>query len=89
MFEGNKSEKYAIHFGADSTKIAPVYDIEKYKREILGGTIDRIGISEVVLGESKEEPERYDYKIIFNVVVVIVAVALGLLILMKFREKPS
>ena len=89
VFEGNKNRKYTIYFGADSTKIAPVYDIGRYKREILEGVIDRVEIKEVVLGESKKEPEQYDYKIIFNVVVVIVAVALGFLILVKFREKPS
>jgi len=83
VFEGGKSKKYAIHFGADGAKIAPVYDIERYKNEILKGKIDRL---DIILDKTTKGPEQYNYKMIFNVVVVIVAAVLGLLILTRLRK---
>jgi len=93
VFEGSKSEKYTIYFGAGDTKAAPVYDIERYKNEILADNIDRLSIKEVVLDKSKEEPEPkteaepYDYRMIFNIAVIAAAVVLGVLILLKLRKK--
>jgi hypothetical protein len=87
VFEGNKSGGYALHFGGGYTKAAPVYDIERYKQEILSGDIDRLELKEVIFAV-KEEAEQYDFRTVFNVVVVVVALVLGVLILIKLRKKP-
>jgi hypothetical protein len=87
VFEGNNSDKYILNFGADDTKTAPVYDIEKYKYEILKNDIDRLVIKEVVFEKPIEKPEQYDYKTIFNVVTAAVALAMGILILTRLRKR--
>ena len=89
VFDGGKSENFTIHFGADDAKTAPVYDIDKYKHEILKGDIDRLDIKDVIFDGAMEEPEQYDYKTIFNVVVVAVTFLLGFLIAARLRKKTS
>jgi len=89
VFEGGKSGKYTILFGADASKPAPVYDIEKYKNEILQGSIDRLSIQEVVFETPQEKQAPDLFNKIFNIVVIGIAVLLGFLILMKLRKKTS
>jgi hypothetical protein len=86
VFEG-RGGNYTIHFGADDTKPAPVYDIEKYKNEILQGDIDRLVIGAITfeIPEEREPPDSFNT--IFNMVVIGVAVLLGLLILMKIARR--
>ena len=90
VFAGGDDGIYTLDFGADDTKTAPVYDIEKYKYEILAGDIYKLVISDVKIDAGSEaEATPFDYRIIFNVVVVLVAVFLGLLLLIKLRKKPE
>ena len=86
VFAGGQSETYELHFGSAEIKAAPVYDIERYKQEILKGDIGRLDIKEIKYVE-KEEPQQFDFRIIFNVVVVVVAIVLGVLIVIKLRKK--
>jgi len=86
IFEGNDSGSYTITFGGGDTIGAPVYDIERYRREILETELDRLWIGGVEF-VSVEVNEQYDYTWMFNVVVVVVAVVLGLLIVLKLRKK--
>ena len=86
VFEGNDNETYTLLFGADNYARAPVYDIGRYKDEILKGDIDRLKILHVTFEEAQPEPEQYDYRMIFNIVVVTIAVLLGLLIFLKLRK---
>ena len=87
VFEDNGSESYTLIFERNDTIIPPVYDIVRYKNEILKGDIDRLDIKEVILDEPREEPEQYNYKMIFNIVVIVVAIFLGLVIMLKLRKK--
>ena len=86
IFEGGDSEILTLRFGADSDVNAPVFDIVRYREEILRLDIDRLEISRVVFEELQPETEPRDYGMVFNIVVVIVAVSLGLLILIKLRK---
>ena len=81
------SGAFTLHFGADSGIKAPNYDIVRYKDEILKGDIDRLNIRSIAIEEIQPEPPQFDYRIVFNIVVVAVAVLLGLLILFKLRKK--
>ena len=86
VFNGNSDEVYTLEFGEDSTKTAPVYDIERYKNEILQGTIDRAVIGEISYAVGETLPER-DYKLIFNIVIIGITVLLGTVILLKLKQK--
>ncbi len=89
VFEGKAGESYTIDFGADATKTAPVYDIERYKDEILKGKIDEASISAISYDSEKEKPSEVDSKVIFNIVVIGIAVLLGGLILFHLRRNKN
>ena len=86
VFESDSTKVYMLDFGADDTKTAPVYDIVRYKDEILKGTIDRVSIGTANY-DTKPQPLQRDYSFIFNIVVVAVAVLLGILILLRLKNK--
>ena len=88
VFEGNAGGIYTLEFGGNDVKTAPVYDIERYKYEILKGTIDRAEIgamSYAVEVEAASLPAR-DYQFIFNIVIIVVALLLGAVILIKLKQ---
>lgn len=89
VFEGKANEIYTLEFGADNSKRAPVYDIYAYKDEILKESIDQLNIEDIKITKPAKEktPAQYDFKLIFNVVVVLVAVLLGFVILKSLRKK--
>jgi hypothetical protein len=87
VFEDDGSEIYTLAFGINSAKAAPVYDISRYKDEILKGDIDRLDITEITLAVKDGEEKQIDYRAVFNVVVIAVALLLGLLIFLKLRKK--
>lgn len=89
VFEGNGNESYTLDFGADATKTSPVYDITKYKDEILKGTIDKVTISAINYDKENEKSAERDYKVIFNIVVIGITVLLGGLILFRLRRIPD
>jgi len=88
IFENNDSAIFTLHFGAGSSVQAPVYDIARFSDEILRLDIDRLEIGRIVFEEiqPEPEPEPRDFRMIFNIVVIAVAVLLGLLILLKLRK---
>ena len=85
VFEGKAGEFYMLEFDRDPAKEAPVYDIERYKNDILKGTIDKVIISEINYTVDETPPER-DYKLIFNIVVIFVTLMLGTVILLKLKK---
>ena len=88
VFEDDGSEGFTIGFGSGPETAAPVYDIARYKQDILAGGVGRLGIDEVFLGQA-EEQGQFDYRPIFNVVVVAAALGLALLIVMKLKGGKS
>lgn len=88
VFEALKDKTYTLHFGADETKNAPIYDLVNYKNKILDTTIDNVTMSLVVEQKEKEEEiSKFDFKLIINVVVVIITIILGLIILTNLKNK--
>ena len=85
VFERKEGEAYTLDFGRDATKRTPVYDIERYKNEVLLGAIDRAEIGEIRYVIEVIAPER-DYRMLFNIVIVVVALLLGIVILRKLRK---
>ena len=86
VFEGEIGSDYTLEFGRDATKTAPVYDIERYKNEILKSTIDKATIGEIHYAAEEITPER-DYKLAFNIVIIAVTLLLGTVIVLKLKKK--
>jgi hypothetical protein len=86
VFHGNSGDVYRLEFGADLSRTAPVYDIERYKNEILKGPIDRLELGEIVYVKVEPEREPVSYRIIFNIVIIVVGILLGALIILKLKK---
>jgi hypothetical protein len=86
VFEARAGETYWLEFGADAQKTAPIYDISSYKNEILKGELNRAGLGEIVY-IAEELPPARNYKPIFNIVVIVVALVLGAVILFRLKQK--
>jgi hypothetical protein len=85
IFEGRAGETYTLEFGIDSVKTAPVYDIGRYKNEILKGPIDSLSPGPIQYTEAPPERKIVLNKIVFNIVVILVALLLGILIIMNIN----
>ena len=86
VFETRVNEVYTLVFGANSSKTAPVYDIERYKNEILKGAVDQAALGEIVYETAAAPPER-DYRFLFNSILVLITLLLGTVIVRKLKKK--
>ena len=87
IFEAAQDKTYTLEFRGDPTIAAPIYDIARYKEEILKGEIDRAAIGEISYAPIVEIPPERDYQFIFNIVIVAVALLLGAVTIMRLRKK--
>jgi len=85
-FQRNEGDVYKLEFGSDFTRSAPVYDIGRYKNEILKGPIDKLALSNIVYVKIEPEREPVSYKIIFNIVVSAIGILLAALIILKLKK---
>ena len=92
VFEAAEGEGYTLEFGADPSAAPPVYDIQRYRSEILEGAIDSVSIGEISYAP-EEPPEEAqpprDYRLVFNIVVIVTALLLGVVIALKLRGRGS
>ncbi|MDR2942054.1 MAG: hypothetical protein LBV17_05645 [Treponema sp.] len=91
VFQGNPGSVYTLEFGLGLPREAPVYDIERYKNEILKGPIDRLVLGEIVYVpvEPPVEEIKSDLKyqkIIFNIIVSVTGILLAVMIIFKLRK---
>ena len=86
VFQGSAGSVYTLEFGVDLTRDAPVYDIGRYKVEILKGPIDRLTLGEISFVQPASERKEIPLKIIFNIVVTLIALVLGVLIVLKLKK---
>jgi len=87
VFQDSAGGVYTLEFGVDLSRAAPVYDIERYKTEILKGPIDRLPLGEIVYTQPAPERDEFPLRVVFNILVTLVALVLGVLIVLKMREK--
>lgn len=87
IFDGKAGQPYTLEFDGNSARTAPVYDITQYKSEVLNSTIDRLQLGEIQYMTEEPTPQKFDQRIILNVVVVGVAILLGVIILLKLKQK--
>jgi hypothetical protein len=86
VFQGSTGSVYSLEFGADLTRPAPVYDIKRYSNEILKGPIDRLALGEISFIQPAPERKEIPLRIIFNIVVTLIALLLGVLIVLKLKK---
>jgi hypothetical protein len=86
VFQGNTGDVYRLEFGVDLSRAAPVYDIERYKNEILKGPIDRLELGEINYVQVEPKREPVSYRIIFNIVIIVIGILLGVLIILKLKK---
>jgi len=84
VFQAGTDGVYTLDFG-DMTRDAPVYDIGRYKLEILKGPIDRLALGEVTIAQPEPQRKNFPLQIVFNIVVTLTALLLGFLILFKLK----
>jgi len=87
VFQRNEGDVYRLEFGVDLSRAAPVYDIERYKNEILKGPIDRLELGEIVYVKTEHPREKTSYRVIFDIVIVLVGILLGTLIILKLKAE--
>jgi hypothetical protein len=86
VFEGRAGEIYTLEFGDDSIKTAPVYDIGRYKNEILKGPIDQVSLGQIRYTEAVPEQKIVFNQMVFNVVVILITLLLGVLIIFRLKK---
>jgi hypothetical protein len=86
VFQGNAGSVYTLEFGADLARAAPVYDIGRYRNEILKGPIDRLTLGEISYVEAEPQSKAIFHRIAFNIVVTAIALLLGFLIVLKLKK---
>ncbi len=86
VFAGGDSKSFTIAFSGDNTAKAPVYDIASYQTQILQAGTDRLTVGNVEIEQAQQPQTETDYTLIFNCVIVAVAVLLGILLLLKLRK---
>jgi hypothetical protein len=87
VFQGESGGVFRLEFGEGMLRAAPVYDIERYKNEILKGPIDRLVLGDIVYVQT-EQPVRevLIHRVIFNILVMLTGVLLCALIVNKLRK---
>ncbi len=82
VFEKQDGERYRLLFGSeDPGRVS--YDIQDFKKQIEGQAQGFGSLSAVEMRETAPEPDRIDYRLILNVVMVIVSVLLVGVIIRK------
>ncbi|MDR2712588.1 MAG: hypothetical protein LBB91_05680 [Clostridiales bacterium] len=84
VFEGTAGETYTLEFGSSSPAIAPVYDIMRYQDQVLKSAIDNVSLGKIHYGEAM--PKERDYKVLFNIVVIVIALLLGAVIILRLKQ---
>jgi hypothetical protein len=91
IFEDTGSSIYTLRCGSGNT--APVYDSDNYIEQIreAGVGFDRLEISKITFAEADmpivSEEDDSCYLVLFNIVIVAVALLLGVVILLRLRKK--
>jgi hypothetical protein len=84
----NTNAPVTLYFGNDAISEPPRYDITSYKEHILaeGYGISDIGNITERSGESARTRNAFDYTMLFNIMIVVVAVLLAVLLIVRLRK---
>ena len=85
VFQKSAGNVHTLEF-SDTSRAAPVYDIQRYKTEILKEPIDKLELGEISYVQQSPERDEISVRIIFNIAVTLVALALGVVIVLKLKK---
>jgi hypothetical protein len=87
IFDGSNAGNYTLRFGDNETQTPKNYDIESYKEQILNEGYDVLNIKEIKIGlVTKPVESKADYKLIFNIVISVVAIIMGFIIFRRIKK---
>lgn len=86
IFDGSGSDFFEIKIDKSDDKLAPNYDIANYQDLALKQEKDALEVGKITYDKEAETSIEYDYKLIFNIVIVVVGVLLGFIILSKIKK---
>lgn len=90
IFESKNNEQLRLEFSTEN-KEKPFYDMEYYKTEILKENIDLVFLKDIRIDKKsndlKTSTEIIDYKFIFNLVIILIALIIGIFILKNISIK--
>jgi hypothetical protein len=87
IFDGSTLDGYVLRFGNNEIQTPKSYDISNYKEQILNEGYDILNIKEIK-SESSKTPSKpqSDYKLIFNITILVVATAMCIIIVLKLKK---
>jgi hypothetical protein len=87
VFEGSKSSEYTLRFGNSEIQTPKNYDIASYRELILNEGYDVLNVKEIKAEPSKTPIKpQYDYKLLFNIAISVVAVVMGIIVFLKLKK---
>lgn len=87
VFEGSKSSEYTLRFGNSEIQAPKNYDISNYRELILKEGYDVLNVKEIKAEPSKTPIKtQYDYKLLFNIAISVVAVVMGIIVFLKLKK---
>jgi hypothetical protein len=76
-----------LYFGNEQISLPPQYDIESYKEHIIAQGYDVLNIGKTEhLSLESDKMDKYDYGLIFNITIILVAVVLAYLIIRRLHK---
>jgi len=88
IFKGVQDEELQLKFGNKDIIKAPSYDLVNYQEQILEEGYDVLSIQKLLIEQEQEQEQENSFnpQALFNVVIVLVAVVLGVIILVKLKN---
>ena len=88
VFKGAETKNFTLRYGSNEINTPKSYDISNYKAQILTEGYDLLNIENInkVSASGNSEEIRINYKLIFNIIILIVAAVLGFIIIRKLKK---
>ncbi len=88
VFKGSETGDFTLKYGSNKLNTPKSYDISNYKDQILTEGYDLLNIDNINKVAASEQPEEINvnYKLIFNIIIIIVAVVLGFIVVKKLKK---
>jgi len=87
IFENSEKKNLKVLFG-NTQALKPSYDIISFKKYIDEDVMDKLNLSEFsVLKKAVEQKEKFNYKIIFNIIIFIVSLSLIIMLVKILKKK--
>lgn len=86
VFKSDKESNYKLIFGNNKVS-RPAYDIEDFKQYIEKEDVSEAGLSDIVIIREEKAKKEVPFQIIFNILIVLIAVALFVVIILKMKPK--